>query len=72
MFNIMPMSYKRSIKNKKLYITLEVIAFLSSIPLGYLCSKFDALNEIPIEIVLIYIPISMISMNYFYQLIESK
>jgi len=67
MFNIMPVRQRRIIKNKKLYITLETLTFLSSIPLGYLCSKFDSLNEIFIEVVLIYVPVSMIAVDYFYQ-----
>lgn len=67
MFNIMPVRQWRIIKNKKLYITLETLTFLSSIPLGYLCSKFDSLNEISIEVVLIYVPVSMIAVDYFYQ-----
>lgn len=67
MFNIMPVRQRRIIKNKKLYITLETLTFLSSIPLGYLCSKFDSLNEISIEVVLIYVPVSMIAADYFYQ-----
>ena len=67
MFNIMPVRQRRIIKNKKLYITLETLTFLSSIPLDYLCSKFDSLNEISIEVVLIYVPVSMIAVDYFYQ-----
>lgn len=67
MFNIMPVRQRRIIKNKKLYITLETLTFLSSIPLGYLCSKFDSLNEISIEVVLIYVPVSMIAVDYLYQ-----
>lgn len=67
MFNIMPVRQRRIIKNKKIYITLETLTFLSSIPLGYLCSKFDSLNEISIEVVLIYVPVSMIAVDYLYQ-----
>ncbi len=63
----MPVRQRRIIKNKKLYITLETLTFLSSIPLGYLCYKFDSLNEISIEVVLIYVPVSMIAVDYFYQ-----
>lgn len=72
MFNIMPMRQRRIIKNKKLYITLETLTFLSGIPLGYLCSKFDSLNEISIEVVLIYVPVSMIAVDYFYQRLVRK
>lgn len=39
MFNIMPTRHKQTIKNKKLYIALEVMTFLLSIPLGYLFLK---------------------------------
>ncbi len=72
MFNIMPTRRKWKIKNKKLYVTLEVITFLLSIPLGYLCSQIDSLNDITLEIILIYVPVSMITVDYLYQRLERK
>lgn len=72
MFNIMPTRHKRIIKNKKLYIALEVMTFLLSIPLGYLCSQIDSLNDIALEIILIYVPVSMITVDYLYQRLERK
>lgn len=72
MFNIMPIRRKWIIKNKKLYVTLEVITFLLSIPLGYLCSQIDSLNDITLEIILIYVPVSMITVDYLYQRLERK
>ena len=64
--------HKQTIKNKKLYITLEVMTFLLSIPLGYLCSQIDSLNDITLEIILIYVPVSMITVDYLYQRLERK
>ncbi|PNK90789.1 hypothetical protein CEQ31_014415 [Serratia odorifera] len=72
MFNIMPTRHKQTIKNKKLYIALEVMTFLLSIPLGYLCSQIDSLNDITLGIILIYIPVSMITVDYLYQRFERK
>lgn len=72
MFNIMPTRHKQTIKNKKLYITLEVMTLLLSIPLGYLCSQIDSLNDITLEIILIYVPVSMITVDYLYQRFEKK
>lgn len=72
MFNIMPTRHKRTIKNKKLYVTLEVMTFLLSIPLGYLCSQIDSLNDITLEIILVYVPVSMITVDYLYQRLERK
>lgn len=68
----MPTRHKQTIKNKKLYITLEVMTFLLSIPLGYLCSQIDSLNDITLEIILIYVPVSMITVDYLYQRFEKK
>ncbi len=72
MFNIMPTRHKQTIKNKKLYIALEVMTFLLSIPLGYLCSQIDSLNDITLGIILIYVPVSMITVDYLYQRFERK
>lgn len=68
----MPTRHKQTIKNKKLYIALEVMTFLLSIPLGYLCSQIDSLNDITLGIILIYIPVSMITVDYLYQRFERK
>ncbi len=72
MLQIMPMRHKRTIKNKKLYISLEVITLLLCVPLGYLCSQIDLLNDITLEIILIYVPVSMITVDYLYQRLERK
>ena len=72
MVKSMPTRHKQTIKNKKLYITLEVMTFLLSIPLGYLCSQIDSLNDITLEIILIYVPVSMITVDYLYQRFEKK
>lgn len=72
MLQIMPMRHKRTIKNKKLYIILEVITLLLCVPLGYLCSQIDLLNDITLEIILIYVPVSMITVDYLYQRIEGR
>lgn len=69
---IMPMRKTRTIKNKKNYIILEVITFLLSIPLGYLCSQSEALNDISIEIILVYVPVSMLAIDYLYRRFEGK
>lgn len=69
---IMPMQKTRTIKNKRNYIILEVITFLLSIPLGYFCSQSDALNDISMEIILVYVPVSMLAVDYLYRRFEGK
>jgi hypothetical protein len=70
MLTIMPRHHKRIIKHQKIYLALQVIAFLLSFPLGYLCYQIDSMNDIALEIILIYVPVSMILVDYLYQRFE--
>lgn len=72
MLKIMPRHQKRIIKHKKTYLALEAITFLLSFPLGYLCSQIDSLNDIALEIILFYVPVSMLLVDYLYQRLERE
>lgn len=70
MLTIMPRQHKRIIKHQKIYFSLQAITFLLSFPLGYLCSQIDSMNDISLEIILIYVPASMLLVDYLYQRFE--
>ncbi|TFZ48719.1 hypothetical protein E5C26_20485 [Serratia proteamaculans] len=70
MLTIMPRHHKRIIKHQKVYIALQAITFLLVFPLGYLCYQIDSLNDITLEIILTYVPTSMILVDYLYQRFE--
>jgi hypothetical protein len=70
MLTIMPKRHKRIIKHPKIYFSLQATTFLLSLPLGYLCSQIDSMNDIALEIILIYVPASMLLMDYLYQRFE--
>jgi hypothetical protein len=70
MLTIIPKRHKRIIKYHKIYFSLQAITFLLSFPLGYLCSQIDSMNDIALEIILVYVPASMILVDYLYQRFE--
>ncbi|CAI1998998.1 Uncharacterised protein [Serratia proteamaculans] len=70
MLTIMPRQHKRIIKHQRIYLALQAITFLLCFPLGYLCSQIDSINDISMEIILIYIPVSMLLVDYLYQRFE--
>ncbi|RJT18590.1 hypothetical protein D6029_20065 [Buttiauxella izardii] len=63
---------KNKIEKPVRLIVMELIAILLCIPLGYICSKFDFLNNHTTEIILFIVPLSMLSVGYLHIYLTKK
>jgi len=58
-----PNRFTKKVNVKKLYM-YEALSILLCIPIGYIVSKIDIMKDYSIELILLYVPISMLIVFY--------
>lgn len=69
--HIVPNRNRVNVNTRKLFV-FEFIAILLCIPLGVLCAKVDYLSNISTEIIIIYVPLSILVSYYLSLSKESR